>query len=109
MLAGAEAGLDHLGLEVEDAADLERLRDALVAWGAEILSETPQELGLDQAIRAVGPMGLVLELYTAMQREPLQCRALHAAACEALRARIVLDAGARRGTSAFSLRCWGFV
>ena len=71
LLASVGAGVDHLGLEVEDAEDLERLRDALVAWGAEILSETPQEPGLGQAIRAVGPMGLVLELYTAMQREPL--------------------------------------
>jgi catechol-2,3-dioxygenase len=70
-LAGEQAGVDHLGLEVEDEADLDALRDALIAAGAQILSETPQEAGLDKAIRAVGPLGLVLELYTAMEREPL--------------------------------------
>jgi catechol 2,3-dioxygenase len=70
-LAGERAGVDHLGLEVEDESDLDALRDALIASGAQILSETPQETGLDKAIRAVGPLGLVLELYTAMEREPL--------------------------------------
>jgi catechol-2,3-dioxygenase len=64
-------GLDHIGLEVEEEADLGRVRDALAAAGARILSETPEEPGLGKAIRAVGPSGLVLELYTEMAREPL--------------------------------------
>jgi catechol-2,3-dioxygenase len=68
---GDRPGVDHLGLEVEDERDLDAIRDALIAAGARILSETPQEPGLGQAIRAVGPMGLVLEIYTAMEREPL--------------------------------------
>ena len=71
LLPGDRAGIDHLGLEVEDERDLDALRDALIASGAQILSETPQEHGLRQAIRAVSPMGLVLELYTGMEREPL--------------------------------------
>jgi catechol 2,3-dioxygenase len=70
-LAGEHPGVDHLGLEVEDERDLDALRDALVAAGARILSEAPQEAGIDKAIRAVGPLDLVLELYTAMEREPL--------------------------------------
>jgi catechol 2,3-dioxygenase len=70
-IAGPAPGLDHLGLEVEDDADLERLRDRLVAGGVQILSEEPQEPGIAQAIRAVGPLGLVFELYTRMDREPL--------------------------------------
>jgi catechol 2,3-dioxygenase len=71
LLEAAQAGLDHIGLEVEQEEDLDRLRDALIAAGAEILSESPEEEGLGQAIRAVGPMDVVFELYTSMEREPL--------------------------------------
>ena len=63
--------LDHVGLEVEDVNELERLRDALIASGARILSESAQEPGLHQAIRALGPSDLVFEIYTGMEREPL--------------------------------------
>lgn len=72
LLPGPAAGVDHLGLEVEGEHDLDRLRDALIAAGAQILTETPQEAGLERAIRAVGPSNLVFELYTAMEREPLR-------------------------------------
>jgi catechol 2,3-dioxygenase-like lactoylglutathione lyase family enzyme len=71
LIASQRAGLDHVGIEVEDERDLERLYDALVADGAPILSQTPQEPGLERAIRVQGPADLVLELYTAMAREPL--------------------------------------
>ena len=70
-IAGPAPGVDHLGLEVEDDSDLEVLRDRLIAAGTQILSEHPQEPGIEQAIRAVGPLGLVFELYTRMKREPL--------------------------------------
>jgi catechol 2,3-dioxygenase len=66
-----EPGVDHVGLEVEDVGDLDRLRDALIADGARILSESPQEPGLAHAIRALGPSGIVFELYAGMEREPL--------------------------------------
>jgi catechol 2,3-dioxygenase len=71
LLPAARAGLDHIGLEVEDERDLDHLRDALIASGAEILSESPEEDGLGKAIRALGPMDVVFELYTSMEREPL--------------------------------------
>jgi catechol 2,3-dioxygenase len=71
LLQGSQSGLDHIGLEVEQEEDLDRLRDALIAAGAEILSESPEEDGLGQAIRALGPMDVVFELYTSMEREPL--------------------------------------
>jgi catechol-2,3-dioxygenase len=71
LLEAAQPGLDHLGLEVEDVGDVDRLRDALVADGARILSESPQEPGLAHAIRALGPSDLVFEIYAGMEREPL--------------------------------------
>ena len=51
LLPGARPGIDHLGIEVEDEGDLDAIRDALIASGTRILSETPQEHGLRQAIR----------------------------------------------------------
>jgi catechol-2,3-dioxygenase len=71
LLASERAGLDHVGLEVEEDADLERIRDRCVAAGAEILSERPEEPGLGNSMRVLGPMGVVFELYTHMEREPL--------------------------------------
>jgi catechol 2,3-dioxygenase len=70
-LRGPRAGVDHLGIEVEDERDLETIHDRLVAHGAPILGEEPSEPGLGRAIRVLAPMGLVLELYTSMEREPL--------------------------------------
>lgn len=71
LIAAAAAGLDHVGIEVEEERDLDRLRDALIADGAPILAETPQEPGMAEAIRVQGPEDLVLELYTGMARDPL--------------------------------------
>jgi catechol-2,3-dioxygenase len=71
LLPGSRAGVDHLGLEVESDEDFERLYAAVVAYGSQILSETPQEPGLGRAFRLTAPLGLALELYTSMEREPL--------------------------------------
>ena len=71
LIAADQPGLDHIGLEVETNADLDAVRDRLINAGAAILSETPQEEGLEQAIRAVGPAGVVFEIYTGMARTPL--------------------------------------
>ena len=38
-LRGPRAGVDHLGIEVEDERDLETIHDRLVAHGAPILGE----------------------------------------------------------------------
>ncbi len=71
ILRGQKAGVDHVGLEVEDERDLEEIHDRLDRHGVTILSEQPSETGLGKAIRFVGPLGLVFELYTAMEREQL--------------------------------------
>ena len=64
-------GLDHIGLEVEHRRDLEELRDRVIAHGARILSERPQEPGLREALRCEGPGGVVFEVYVGMERRPL--------------------------------------
>lgn len=71
LIAAAQPGLDHVGLEVETEAELDAVRNRLVNVGARILSETPQEAGIDQSIRTVGPAGVVFEIYTGMTRSPL--------------------------------------
>jgi catechol 2,3-dioxygenase len=70
LIAADAAGMDHVGFEVQTEAELEALRDAAAKAGARILSETPQEPGLEQAIRLVGPADLVFEFYTPMQVDP---------------------------------------
>jgi catechol-2,3-dioxygenase len=65
------AGLDHIGLEVERREELDELRDRVIADGARILSEGPEEPGLDEAFRCEGPGGVVFEIYTGMERQPL--------------------------------------
>jgi catechol 2,3-dioxygenase len=71
LISGDRAGMDHVGLEVEHERELDALRDRVIAAGATILSEQPEEPGLAAAIRCVAPGGVVLELYTGMEREPL--------------------------------------
>jgi catechol 2,3-dioxygenase len=65
------AGLDHIGLEVEQRRDLDQLHDRVIAHGARILSERPEEPGLGEALRCEGPGGVVFEVYVGMDREPL--------------------------------------
>jgi catechol 2,3-dioxygenase len=63
---GPRAALDHISLEADGPAGLERLRDALARSGVRVLSETPQEPGLAQALRFLGPSGVVVEVYAGM-------------------------------------------
>ena len=71
LIASDRAGLDHIGLELEDKRDLEQLRDRLTSAGVTILSSKPEEDGLDEAFRCVAPAGVVFEIYTGMERAPL--------------------------------------
>jgi catechol-2,3-dioxygenase len=70
-LRGDIAGVDHIGLEVDEESELDALRDRLIADAARILTETASEPGIAAALRFVGPMGLVFEVYTGMERETL--------------------------------------
>ena len=71
LLGTGIAGLDHVGLEVEQRRELDEVRDRVVAHGARILSERPEEPGLTEALRCEGPGGVVFEIYAGMERRPL--------------------------------------
>lgn len=65
-LEAAAGALDHVALEAEDERALDQLRDRLGAGGVEIVSERPEELGVERAIRFRGPEGHVFEVFTGM-------------------------------------------
>lgn len=65
-LQSEEPALDHVALEAQDEAALHQLRDLLAQEGVEILSERPEELGIEQAIRFRGPDGHVFEVFSGM-------------------------------------------
>jgi catechol 2,3-dioxygenase len=71
LIAADAAALDHIGLEVEGGDELARVRASALAAGAEMLEEARGEAGIGDAIRFVGPAGMVYEVYDGMDREPL--------------------------------------
>lgn len=70
LLRGDIAGLDHIGLEVESASELDELSARATAAGAEILPSVDED-GLGQSVRLAGPAGMVFEVYDGMTRGPL--------------------------------------
>src|SRR6476646_11392435 len=54
LIAAESAGLDHVGLEVESAADLDAVRARSVAAGARLLEGPPDVAGLGAAVRFSG-------------------------------------------------------
>lgn len=71
LIAAESPGLDHVGLEVESAADLDELRARAVAAGAQLLEALPDVAGLGAAARLSGPAGIVYEVYDGMERDRL--------------------------------------
>jgi catechol-2,3-dioxygenase len=72
LIAADTAGLDHVGIEVESAEELDALRGRLEAAGSAILADDAwEEAGVGAALRFVGPGGIVYEVYDGMEREPL--------------------------------------
>ncbi len=68
-IEAAAGALDHVALEAQDERSLHMLRERLAKEGITIISERPEELGVDQAIRFVGPEGHVFEVFTGMQAD----------------------------------------
>jgi catechol 2,3-dioxygenase len=71
LIAAGSSGLDHVGLEVEGAHDLDQVRERAVAAGAQLLDDPPNEPGLGDAARFSGPAGIVYEVYHGMERDHL--------------------------------------
>jgi catechol 2,3-dioxygenase-like lactoylglutathione lyase family enzyme len=65
----AEGALDHIALEAQDQASMDQLRDRLAKTGVAIVSEEPQELGVENAIRFRGPGGHLFEVFTGMAND----------------------------------------
>src|SRR4051794_12160938 len=71
LIRGEAAGLDHVGLEVESAADVEAVAERAREHGAQVLEDPVTEMGIGHAVRFVGPAGIVHEVYEGMDRRPL--------------------------------------
>jgi len=61
-----QAALDHIALEAQDENAMHQLRERLAKHGVEVVSERPAELGIEHAIRFLGPAGHVFEVFTGM-------------------------------------------
>lgn len=70
LIAGDEAGLDHVGLELETADGLAEIRARIEMAGFDVF-ELDGTVATDGAFRIVIPGGIAFELYTGMVREPL--------------------------------------
>src|ERR1700733_10719932 len=56
-IASNRSALDHVALEAHDGAALDALIARLAAAGVALLSDTPQEHGVERAIRFATPAG----------------------------------------------------
>jgi catechol 2,3-dioxygenase len=70
LLAGEEAGVDHVGFELETADDLAEIRERVAAAGVEVV-EPEHQVAAEGTFRFVVPGGIAFELYGGMEREPL--------------------------------------
>ena len=68
LIRSDQVALDHVAFEAAGVEGLERLRDVLVKEGVPIVSEEPEEAGITQAIRFLGPAGILFEVYADMGR-----------------------------------------
>lgn len=69
LIEGEEVACDHLAFEVEGAEELRRLFEAVGAEGWQIVEEGPEETGLEDAFRFVGPGGFVFEIFHGMNAD----------------------------------------
>ena len=65
-IEGPEAALDHVALEAHDGAALDTLTARLSDAGVELVASTPQEHGIDRAVRFLTPAGHLIEVFTGM-------------------------------------------
>jgi catechol 2,3-dioxygenase-like lactoylglutathione lyase family enzyme len=65
-IASDRSALDHIALQAHDAVALDALAAKLEAAGVALISDTPQEHGIDRAIRFASPAGHVIEVFAGM-------------------------------------------
>jgi catechol 2,3-dioxygenase len=68
-IAGETAAVHHVAMEAHDDAALAALVQTLRAHDVPLVSEEPQEPGIDRAVRFRGPAGHVLEVFTGMSSD----------------------------------------
>lgn len=56
--------VDHISLEATDSDGIAEIRRRVVGAGYTVLSDTPLEEGVDEAMSFVGPEGYIFEIYT---------------------------------------------
>jgi catechol 2,3-dioxygenase-like lactoylglutathione lyase family enzyme len=66
LIADDRSALDHIAMEAHDEATLDLLIARLREHEVTIVSETPEELGIERAVRFLGPEGHVIEVFTGM-------------------------------------------
>jgi catechol-2,3-dioxygenase len=66
LIADGEAGFDHLGLEVANVAELDRLRGQVAAAGFPIIDAPFAEQGIAGSFWCLGPGGFVFKLFAGM-------------------------------------------
>lgn len=69
LIKGDEVACDHLAFETESKEALELAREAVEREGFAILSDEPEEPGIEDAVRFAGPGGFVFELFHGMVRD----------------------------------------
>jgi catechol 2,3-dioxygenase len=70
LIRGSEAALDHVGLELESEQEFEELRERIASAGCEVLDD-PCEPGISNCFRFLGPLDILFEVYSHMERDPL--------------------------------------
>jgi catechol 2,3-dioxygenase len=66
LFAGDEPGCDHIGFEVANEEELAKALGRFQSEGITVLSDRPEERGVESAIRVLGPGGFVFELFCGM-------------------------------------------
>ena len=65
-VAAEQAALHHVAMQAHDVAALDALHARLTELGVPIVSEGPEERGVEHAIRFRGPAGHVIEVFAGM-------------------------------------------
>lgn len=66
LIAGDRPALDHVALQAHDAEALDAVAARVRERGLPILSEDPEEAGIEHAIRFAGPSGHTFEVFVGM-------------------------------------------